>query len=136
MFSGMLRKMQNYELVCFHLLCLVLPQRAYLRYGDILCICHKKYSVPLYVLAIFQHLFQCLSVMKIYSVFVAGSAQSLCFICHYAKYAVQEIGGNLQVSHLSIFTVINHLQNHFIIYLKILIFSFSFIDFVSNFKYE
>ena len=32
--------MENDQLVCFHLLWLVLPQRAYLRYGDILVICH------------------------------------------------------------------------------------------------
>ena len=31
--------MENDQLVCFHLLWLVLPQRAYLRYGDILCKC-------------------------------------------------------------------------------------------------
>ena len=37
--------MQNYELVCFNLLWLVQPQRAYLRYGDILCISHTYCKV-------------------------------------------------------------------------------------------
>ena len=64
-FSGMLRKMENDQLVCFHLLWLVLPQRAYLRYGDILCICHIYCKV--YHCMCWLYSCICSSVLMLYS---------------------------------------------------------------------